>query len=108
MSDDQLSKAVSFSGKIEQIRMNDTRYNYPRIMFIYCLIDGVCKRHHMWVKLTKSQLAKVKQGDFITCRAVQYKYLNPDTLKHDKVGVGKLRDLNIYRKGKHVNKKSTT
>lgn len=89
---------VKFSGKLEQIRMNDTRFNYPRGLFLECTIDGRPERHHMWVTLSRNALAKVQRGKFIECTAILYTYLNPETLKNDKIGVKKLRNIKVLRK----------
>lgn len=89
---------VKFSGYLEQICMNDVRFGYPRGLFTNCLIDGRPERDHMWVALSKEALALVKRGYWVECDAIPYYYINIDTLKKDKLGIKKLRNIKIRRK----------
>jgi len=88
---------VAFSGKLEQIRMADTRFGYPRALFTHCLIDGRCERHHMWLPLSKKNLEKVQRGWWVECTATIYLYMNPETCKCDKIALKKLRNVKVSR-----------
>ena len=86
-----------FVGKLEQIRMEDSRFSRPRGLFLDCYIDDEYIRSHLWVALSKKVLKIVKRGYWINCSVETYKYIDIDTLKCDKVGVCKLSDISISK-----------
>jgi len=104
-----MSDKIVFSGKIEQIRRNDARFNYPRVLLLDCVADGDVIRKHMWIKLSKNQLKSVVRGKHYIGTCVIEKYLNIDTLEKDKLGFVRIKNLSMITEGLHdALKKQTT
>ena len=45
-----------YTAQIEQIRLNDTRFSYPRVLLLNIKSDGILLRDHMWVQASKAML----------------------------------------------------
>lgn len=91
---------VSFEAYIEQIRPCDTRYNCPRVLIKNVFIDGVFVRDHMWIKLKSKQLSKIKRAHMLKATGRITYYLNPVTLKKDKIGLEKIANIEIFKEKK--------
>jgi len=85
---------VVFDGYIEQIRQHDPHYGHPRILLTKCSIEKDRQlRTHMWIKVSKGALNRIKRGIFISGEATVTYYMNPETCKKDKLGLTKVRKI---------------
>ena len=78
---------------MEQVRLNDTRYSKVRILLCGIYHKDTLFRDHVWVSPRRYLVPLFERHTYIKFKAQVFMYLNAETLKNDKRGLIKLKDI---------------